>query len=125
MSLITSKVEQLFVFISICISSFVSQWRPLSIFLFEHVSSFYSNPFVRNMSYMLQIFSPKCCLTCDVIYGVFIAFGFLLCGLIFHCFLLMVSAFHITADRFLTRATEIDFKIINPKLRENTFSFHS
>lgn len=112
-------------FTSICISSFVSQQGSSSIFLFEHVSSFYANQFVTNVSYVLQIFSPKWCLTCNVIYGVFVEFGFFLGGLSFHCFLLMVAVFHITADRFLTRATEMDFKIINPKLKENTFSFHS
>ena len=90
MSLITSKVGQLLVFTSICISSFVSQQGSSSIFLFEHVSSFYANQFVTNVSYVLQIFSPKWCLTCNVIYGVFVEFGFFLGGLSFHCFLFHV-----------------------------------
>ena len=59
MSLITSKAQQLFMFISICIPSFVLQLRTSPIFLFEHVSSFYFNQFVRNLSYMLQIYFPQ------------------------------------------------------------------
>lgn len=59
MSLISSKAKWLSMFISIFISSFLLQLGPLLIFLFEHVSSFYFNQFVRNVLYMLQIFFPK------------------------------------------------------------------
>lgn len=38
-------------------------------------------------------------------------------------FSFVVFPINVTTDCFLTRAEEIDFKIINPTLRENTFSF--
>ena len=69
MSLIISKAEQPFIFIFICIPSFVLQLGPLPVFHLS-MSSFILSNLLETYHICCKYFLPKMCLTCKIIYGV-------------------------------------------------------